>query len=350
MAADAAQRGFDPDQHVLIRRPQDRTGCLRAHVGHPEVRTGADSGAGSSGRQHRHAVADSGSRVASRIVWIERVSPERTVVVGHVVRRPGHPVCQLGHHRLGDDDGARVAQKLRHGGIVGRDESLECQRAARRGHVRSVNVVLQRDRNSVQRPASPRLGALPVEAFGFRQRVRVHGDRRVQEVFVQGDPHQVLLYEIARGQAAFLHGRLQFRNRRLNDVVWLRYGRWPPLDFDFASDRRDEDRQDHATEGRARSVRRRKSRLQIRSHPRLPSLNFVAYNPTFASNEERNSGAISNIRFRDFLRRTLLDRIRLRLRRRHSVPSDDRIRARWNQGRPLAGARGPRPCCAATPP
>ena len=63
VAADAADRRLDADQHGLIGRAEDRAGCLGADVGGPEAGGGADAGARAAGREHRPAV---GSRRADR--------------------------------------------------------------------------------------------------------------------------------------------------------------------------------------------------------------------------------------------------------------------------------------------
>ena len=94
------------------------------------------------------AVASRGSRRGS--YGIEREAAERVVVGGH---RRGHPVGQLGHRRLGDDDRARLAEVLGQRRLVRRHQPGKRQRAAGGRHVRGVNVVLERDRDAVQRTA-----------------------------------------------------------------------------------------------------------------------------------------------------------------------------------------------------
>ena len=64
----------------------------------------------------------------------------------------------------------------------------------------------------MQRPAHFATRALPIEFFGFLQGIRIHGDRSVQLVVVQGNACEVLLHQIPRCGAPFLHCLLHFRN------------------------------------------------------------------------------------------------------------------------------------------
>jgi hypothetical protein len=65
-----------------------------------------------------------------------------------------------------------------------------------RRHVGGVNVVFQRDRNAVQRPADPAGRALAIERVGVLEGARVDGDSRVHAVLVQREAHEVLLHEL----------------------------------------------------------------------------------------------------------------------------------------------------------
>ena len=110
----------------------------------------------------------------------------------------GHPVGQLGELGLGDDDGAGVEEVLRQGRVVGRHQADEGQRPAGGRHERGVDVVLQRDRDAVQRAADLAGRALAVEGVGLLQRLVVDGDDGVDGVLIHRDAGQVLRDDLAR--------------------------------------------------------------------------------------------------------------------------------------------------------
>ena len=72
---------------------------------------------------------------------------------------------------------------------------LERERAARGPHERRVDVVLQRDRDPVQRSADPSLRALAIALVSELECLRIDRDRRVQLVLVGADAHQVLAHD-----------------------------------------------------------------------------------------------------------------------------------------------------------
>ena len=86
-----------------------------------------------------------GRGVAARVVRVVSEAGQRIVVAGHGVRRPRHPVRELGEARLGDDDRASFAQVGGQRGLVRRHVAVECQRPRRGGEVGRVDVVLERD-------------------------------------------------------------------------------------------------------------------------------------------------------------------------------------------------------------
>ena len=218
VAADAADRRPDADQHVRVRRADDRAAGVGADVGRPETRGGADAGARSAGLQRRAAVERRLARIGPRIVRVVAEAADRVVVARHRVRRAGDPVGELGQPGLGDDDRAGVAQVLRQRRLVRRHVAGERQRAAGRRHVGGVDVVLQRDRDAVQRTAQLAGGALAIERVGLLERARVDDDRRVQAILVGAEPHQILTDERARRQPARRHRRAHLRDRRFDDV------------------------------------------------------------------------------------------------------------------------------------
>ena len=80
--------------------------------------------------------------------------------------------------------------------LVRRDEPGKGQRAAGGRHVGGVNVVLERDRDTVQRTADASGAALAVALVGLLEGTRVHVQRRVQPIFVQPDAGQRLGHNV----------------------------------------------------------------------------------------------------------------------------------------------------------
>ena len=166
VAADAADRRLDGGEHVLVGRAQDRPRRFRADVAGPEIRGRADPRARSAGAQRGAAVEGRLARILPRVVRVVALSADRVVVARHRRRRTGHPVGELRHAGLGDDDRAGILQVRRERRLVRRHQLVERERAAGRPHVGRVDVVLQRDRNAVQRTADLALRALPVALVG----------------------------------------------------------------------------------------------------------------------------------------------------------------------------------------
>ena len=94
-----------------------------------------------------------------------------------------------------------------------------------------MSVVWMLSLSAIGMPCSgPRtlpLRALAVARVGFLERVRVHRDDRVQLVLVGRDAREVLLHDLARGDALLLHRRLHFRDRRFDHAERLACGRQP---------------------------------------------------------------------------------------------------------------------------
>jgi hypothetical protein len=163
----------------------------------------------SAGRPSNVALA----RIAPRVVRIHGMARQRVVVAGHVVV---HPVGQLRHAGLGDDHRARLSQHLSERGFVGRTQAVEGEHAAGRRHVDGVDVVLQRDRDAVQRSAHQAPRPLAIALVGLAQRARVDRDDGVQPILVERDAQQVLLHDLARRGAPLLHRAAHVRDARLD--------------------------------------------------------------------------------------------------------------------------------------
>ena len=219
--------GLMPGEHVLVRRAENGARRLRADVARPEIRVGADAGARAAGLERRPSVERRLARILSRIERVVALAADRVVVGRHRRRRARHPVGELGQPGLRDDDRAGVVQVLRERRVVRRNQVLERQRAAGRPHERRLDVVLQRDRDAVQRTANLSLRALAIALVGDLERLRVDRDRRVQRVLVQRDAHQILLDDLPRRDAAGLHRGLHLGNRRFDDGEGLVRASWP---------------------------------------------------------------------------------------------------------------------------
>ena len=102
--------------------------------------------------------------------------------------------------------------------LVGRHEPVEGQGPSRGRHVGGVDVVLERDRDAVQRAAHLALRALAIESFRFPQRVAIHRDRRVQLVLVERDALEVLADQFPRSDAPLFHGGPHLWDGRLDDA------------------------------------------------------------------------------------------------------------------------------------
>ena len=112
----------------------------------------------------------------------------------------------------------RIAQVLRQRGVVRRDEIHERQRPAGGRQIGGLDVVLQRDRNAVQRSANLSGRALAIALVRFLQRIRIDGDRRVQLVLIRGDADEVLQHELVRGDAPVFQRGLHVGDAGLDDV------------------------------------------------------------------------------------------------------------------------------------
>jgi hypothetical protein len=75
-------------------------------------------------------------------------------------------------------------------------QSSERERAAGRRHIARLNVVLERNRNPVQRSAHASRRALAIPFVGFLERARVHVNDGVEPIFVQRDARERLLHEL----------------------------------------------------------------------------------------------------------------------------------------------------------
>ena len=152
--------GFKPDEAAVVRGRHDRAVRLRAHRDRAEVRRRGGAGA----------------RARARRVAVERVRvaalPAAAAPAALGVR--GAEVRPLREVRLAENHGAGVAQALDDVGVLLGDGADQGERARRRLHaVRRADVVLDQDRDPVERAAQLAGLALGIEAVGDREGVGV---------------------------------------------------------------------------------------------------------------------------------------------------------------------------------
>ena len=156
VAAEQAVRRLEADDAVRRRRPAHRAAGVGAEA---ERRVaGGDRRAGAARRARRRARRD-------RAGW--RLAAERA---------EGAARRELRQVDLGEDDRAGLAQLLHDEGVVGRHRSFEQHRAAGGRQVDGVEVVLEHDRDAVQRrarcpwPCARRRARAPCSsAFGLQR-------------------------------------------------------------------------------------------------------------------------------------------------------------------------------------
>ncbi len=153
----------DADKARMGRRPADRIAGVGPEADRSEI------GRHSGGRPAAGAGRDAVQRVrVARIAGQQRAHG--------LERAPG----EFGHVGFGEHECARLAQLADLKGVTGRDRSLQRQRPRRGRHVGGIEIVLDDQRNAVQRPAEARLGKARVERIGGGQGVWVDHDDRVE--------------------------------------------------------------------------------------------------------------------------------------------------------------------------
>ena len=177
---DPAALGLEAEEPAAAGRDADRAAAV-----------GAERAAREAGRDRRRRAA---ARAARRAVEVPRVAG-RAEGRGLGERRD----LELGDAGLADDHGAGRAQPAHDLGVL-RGRLAERVGAARGHLARDVGVVLDRDRHAEQR-AAVAAAAAPVGLGGLGQRaLGEHDAERVEARVEPGDPLEVELGELARGQ------------------------------------------------------------------------------------------------------------------------------------------------------
>jgi hypothetical protein len=140
----------------------------------------------------------------------------------------GAEVGPLGEVGLAEQDRAGLAQPRGDEGVPGGDRPFEGERAGGGGHpVGGADVVLDQDRDAVERSAGALAAPLGVERVGDGERLRVDFDHRPQlrPFGVQGvDAGQILLGERARRLLARGESSLKLGDRGFLELEGSRSG------------------------------------------------------------------------------------------------------------------------------
>ena len=165
-AADESHRRLQSDQSIHRRGADD------AAVG-----LGADADRGQARRDRRAGAGARAAGIAIEHVGVLRLPAARAPAGRRPRRAEVRPLAEV---RLAEDDGAGLAQARDDEGVLPRLVRRQRQRAGRVHQAGDVDVVLQQDRDAVQRTAHLAGLALGVERVGVLQRRRVELDHRVQ--------------------------------------------------------------------------------------------------------------------------------------------------------------------------
>ena len=207
-AAHQSDRGLDADE--------TGQGC---GGGDRSVGLGAHGDGGKTGRNGSSGTRAGAAGVAVQCVGVAREPAARTPAAGAAGGADVGPLRQIG---LAQNDGACCAQPGDKKGVFGWLDADQGQRTSRCLHsVCGGNVVLQKNRDAVQRSARSLGLAFLVEDFGYLQCVGVEFDDGVdlRPGFVNArNPVEVGLDELHCADLAGRHGGLQFGHGLLGGV------------------------------------------------------------------------------------------------------------------------------------
>ena len=213
-AADQPDRRLDRDQAVLARRRQQRARGLGADRRRRQTRRDRHRrpGARPAGRHDRHAAL-----VELRRIGVFHLTAERAVARRHVDRQD---VGEFGQIGLAEDDRARLPQQCHDGCVAPGLRLGQGQRAGSRVlHVGGGDVVLDQDRDALERPARRR--ARRIDCGGDCRCVRVdlaHGVEPRAGAVISLDPRQIGLDQGRRNRSAGRERLLQIGDRRVLDA------------------------------------------------------------------------------------------------------------------------------------
>src|SRR5262249_35979206 len=125
---------------------------------------------GKVGGDARPAPAGGARRTTPRIIWIASDTECGTEISGR----------EFTHRRLADDDGSRLLHLRCDCGIPARNEILEDYRPVRRGHVAGFDLILEKNRNAMQRTPPPGRRKSRIQSLCLLKRARVNRLNGVQ--------------------------------------------------------------------------------------------------------------------------------------------------------------------------
>src|SRR6476620_934864 len=136
----------------------------------------------------------------------------------------GPEIRPLTHVRFPKQDCAGVAEFFCNESVVQCNRSLESQRSGRRCHaIGGIDVVLEKNRNSVQRTARSSRGALTIEGVRNRKRIRIDLQNVMQRwsfLVERIDSLDVLLRYRSCSSTPSCHVALQILNRDFLEIEY----------------------------------------------------------------------------------------------------------------------------------
>ncbi len=202
--ADQADRRFDPDDAIGGCGADDRT-----------VRLGTDRNRGQAGCSGGPRSRTRAARIAGRIVRVVRLAADSAPTAGGALGPEVGPFAEIG---LAEDDGPGLPQTGNKKCVAPRDIAGQRQRTGGRRHrVAGLDVVLEEDRDAVQRPSHLVLPPLLVEGPRLGHRLRIGDDDGVQHGVEALDPLQVGPRDRLGTHRARFHQSLEIGDTRLDD-------------------------------------------------------------------------------------------------------------------------------------
>src|SRR6185503_237424 len=197
-ASDAALSGRTHDRAVGFRRKRRRSERGRGR--------GAGSGAGTA-------------RITIENVRIAALTAHSAPAARALETAEVRPLAEI---RFADDHCARIAQSLRDSSVLERGRADECERTGGRLlSIAGVDVVLEQNRNAVQRPARSAASSLLIELSSDVPRIRIQlNDRaQIEPLVDQLDSAQINFEQLLRAELMRRHERLQLPDALLGDLV-----------------------------------------------------------------------------------------------------------------------------------
>ena len=131
--------------HQRHGRAQAYQAVERSRAAHRPACVLSDADGGKVGRDARPGPAGGAGRTTPRIIGVSSDTEGGTKVSGG----------EFAHRGLADNDGSRILHLRCDGGIPPRNEILEDHRTVSRRHVARFDLILEKNRNAMQRTHTP---------------------------------------------------------------------------------------------------------------------------------------------------------------------------------------------------